>query len=290
MKKLYGDNLISKIRSCPAPIMVLLLIISYFFANAYYMIIIGEEVSYQAIQAYSEVGLNYNLNPLGIGIIYTIIAPCIYTIIIEILRSITYSIITARGFAQINKSDYSFRFRYTFIIANIIIGILSIGYFFTQKYNGVYTGTIAFYSGIANNLNESITNPYYAIQTHCLPFIVRSIMILCFSDDLMRRFIPHSLHKKVFALFMEIYLSISGIYLIIQTMNAFVLHTTTDVYVIAAFCVDWAAKIIITGIYLLYYFKVLNKKVEVVSNEINITFNENEEQKKDDNIYDDFNF
>ena len=281
MKKIFSDDIVSKLRRMPSPVWVVFVIVSFFFANAYAYLIEGEYIATQLNLIYTEMGVNFNI--ITIGIVFSILEAALFTTIMEIIISLIYNTVAGRFRAEINRQDFKFRIRYLTIIINIIIGILSIGYFFTQKINGTYSGTIKLFGSIVNLIEAE--NPYYTIQVSILPFIVTSLLTLVFYDDFRKRYLHGRNQSALFSMFSKIYI---GIYLLIFIFDVFsnfliLEEVSYDIYTIIAYCLKGVA-IIIVGIFAFLYYKRINKESQ---NQIPVN---NESHNTNTNIFDDFGF
>ena len=283
MKKIFSDEIVSKLRRIPSPVWVICVIFSFFFANAYAYLIEGEYIAIQLNTIYTEMGISFNI--VTIGIVFSIIEAAIFTAVSEIIISLIYNTVAGRFRAEINRQDFKFRIRYLIIIINLIIGIFSIGYFFTQKINGIYTGKIELFGSIANIIEAE--NPYYTIQSSILPFIVTSFLAFIFYDDFRKRYVHGRNQTALFSMFLKIYIGIYVLIFVFDIFSNFLIleEVVYDVYTIIAYCLKGVA-IIIVGILSYLYYKRLDKDTKTNIN-TNVT---NESNNSNTNIFDDFGF
>lgn len=281
MKVLFSDNTVSKIRRIPSPIWVVFVIISFFFANAYIYLLEGEYMANQVCAIYAEMGLN--VNNVTMGILVVLLESALSAIIAEVIIAIVYNVAASRHNISLNRQDFKFRLRYMLIISNLIIGILSIGYFFTQAKNNVYTGTITLFKDTVNMLE--FTNPYYNIQSSVLPFIVYSLVLFAFYDDFKTRYVAPRNQANLFANAVKIFIGINLLLFLWNVFQNFLIieNQEQDIYIIIAYCLKGVSIIAISILAYFYY-----KKLKKISDE-QIFATENTSNHKD-NIYDDFGF
>lgn len=281
MKALFSDNVVSKIRRIPSSVWIVFLIISFFFANAYSYILEGEAMAKQLCTIYAEMGTN--VNNVTIGVLIIIFASALGAVIAEIAIALVYRFAISRHYVSINSQDFKFRIRYMLIISNLIIGVLSIGYFFTQTADNVYTGSISLFKDKVNLLE--FKNPYFSIQNTVLPFIVYSIMLFVFYDDFKSRYVDPRNQANLFANTLKLFVGIYLLSFVFSLFNSFLLvdNQPQDVYTIIAYCLKGVSIMAISVVAYLYY-----KKLKRISDEQIFTTENSSNQT--DNIYDDFGF
>lgn len=287
MKKIFGDTIVSKLRNIPSFVWVILLFASFFFANAYSCLLNGEYFSYETISAYDKIsqqtGQDINLNPIAFGIIFSLAYCAINLVIFEIIIGFVYNTVAGRFRAQINRADFKFRLRYLMILSNVIVGILSIGYFFTQRYGGVYTGKITFFNGSVNLMIAD--NPYASIQSAILPFTVTTILLGIFYEDFRERYVPRRNQASLFSFGARIYFGVYIALLLISILRDFVLYKTEHtVYDIVGVCLDATIKIAL-AVVAFFNAKRLKKISDSDESEIHIHTDDG-----NDNIFGDYGF
>lgn len=284
MKKLFSDTVVSKLRVLPAPVWVLFVYVSFFFANAYQYLIYGEYVALATAEAYAELG--YNFNTSAVGIIMALLQPLVSLAVFEIVLGFTYGSVVGRFRANVNRSDYKFRARYLAILINLVVGVLSIGYFFTQTVDGVPTPDISLFAGFSNYLQAD--NPYYTIQSLSLSYVITSVFCVIFFEDFRVRFVPHQNQAPLFGMFASIYLGVYALVFAYDLLATFVLYTdvTVTTYDIVAYALRGGFTLLSAVGYYLYYRKLKNSSDDGVSFEIIPPDNSSGSEK----IFDDFDF
>lgn len=283
MKKLYSDTVISKLRAVPAVLWVIFLLVSFFFANAYEFLLSAEYYAHSFAEIYKEMGLT--VNTITVGILASVFEAAIYLAIFEILIAITYNLAAGRYRCQINRQDFKFRLRYFMIIVNLIIGVLSVGYFFTQRENGVINPHIVLFGDKINILNA--TNPYYTIQSSVLPFAVAAIMALVFFDDFRTRYVPKRNQTALFSRFAMIFIGINVLLFVWSLFSNFLLIKTTKPTTVAeiiAYSLQAASYVAAAVGYYFYYRKIKKEP------DIEFSINNDNDKGGSDKIYDDFGF
>ncbi len=284
MKKLFSDSVVSRLRSVPSFVWVIFVIISFFFSRAYEFLLMGEYYAEILAEAYRELG--YSTNTVTVGVIFSLVEAAVYAVIFELILAIVYNWAVGRFRCQINRSDFKFRLRYFVILVNLVIGVLSIGYFFTQYENGVLTPNISLFSGKVNLLEAE--NPYYAIQSSVLPFVAAAIMAIFFFEDFRSRYVPPRNQPQLFTRFGMIFIGINLILFIYRLFQTFLLfkNSTATTPEIIAYSLEAFSYVAVGAAYYLYYRK-LKKDSE---NQIEITIDDSNDKGKKENIYDDFGF
>lgn len=284
MKKLFSDSVVSRLRSVPPFLWVIFVAISFFFSRAYEFLLMGEYYSEILAEAYKELG--YSVNTVTVGVTFSVVEALFYTVIFEALIAIVYNWAVGRFRCQINRPDFKFRLRYFVILVNTVIGILSIGYFFTQYENGVLTPDISLFTGKVNLLTAE--NPYYSIQSAVLPFLVAAVMTIFFFEDFRVRYVPPRNQPQLFTRFGMIFVGINLLIFVYRLFQAFLLvkdpapATTPETI---AYSLEAFSYVAVTVSYYLYYRK-LKKDIENIRFETEIT----DDKGKKENIYDDFGF
>ena len=287
MKKLFGDNLVSKLRGIPTFVWVFFVYVSFFFANAYEFLLNGEYAALYTASAYAELG--YSINTMTIGIVSSLLQPIVSVLLFEIILGITYNSIAGRYRARINRADYKFRARYLVILINLIVGILSIGYFFTQYVDGVLTPNISLFSGFNNAQNAE--NPYFTIQSNLLPFAVTAAFCVLFFDDFRKRFVPKQNQAALFSTFSMLFVGIYTLVFAFDLLSTFLFYekVTLQAYQIAAYATK-GGLLVLTGIAYFFYYRKLKKEKD---DDSSIEFFPPEDHPSDsgsEKIYDDFDF
>lgn len=284
MKKLFSDSVVSKLRVLPSFVWVIFVIISFFFARAYEFLLTGEYYAAVMEEAYKELG--YNINPVTAGVMFSIVEAIFYTVIFEILLAIVFNLVVGRFRCQINRSDFKFRLRYFIVIVNLIIGIISIGYFFTQYENGVINPNISLFSGKINILNAE--NPYYSIQSAVLPFAVSAIFAIFFFEDFRNRYVPPRNQPTLFIRFAMIFVGINVILFVYRIFQNFLFinnPSPATVTEIVAYSLEAFSYVAASVIYYFYYRK-LKKELD----NIHFDIPSSDDKNKNENIFDDFGF
>lgn len=284
MKKLFSDSVVSKLRVLPSFVWVIFVIISFFFARAYEFLLTGEYYAAVMEEAYKELG--YNINPVTAGVMFSIVEAIFYTIIFEILLAIVFNLVVGRFRCQINRSDFKFRLRYFIVIVNLIIGILSIGYFFTQYENGVISPNISLFSGKINILTAE--NPYYSIQSAVLPFAVSAVLAIFFFEDFRNRYVPPRNQPTLFIRFAMIFVGINVILFVYRIFQNFLFinnPSPATVTEIVAYSLEAFSYVAASVIYYFYYRK-LKKELD----NIHFDIPSSDDKNKNENIFDDFGF
>jgi len=262
MKFLFQDKIIGKINKIPTFFWFLLLAAAEFFADAYSSLFSAKtnvaEMAAQYENLFSEAELTLN-QPVIIAIA-CVFSALISALICELLIRVAFAVV--RRFAlNVQKNDFCFRVRLVIIIADVILGLIGIIYFFYPSVMGLLKALF------------EVTVP--------------ALLLGWFYEDFRERFVPRQNQARVFSLVAEIYL---GIYFALRAMDLILtlgfyrtaLSTLDTVAVIAAPVVVLA----LGGVAILWYFRL--KKISSVPEEP--TIDENDEKPKDDTIFKDFGF
>lgn len=293
MKTIFSDTVIAKMRKLPAFGWVFVLFCTFFFASAYEFLLIGEYTAFEIVAVYDDYfsatgQVAPNINGLTIGIIASLFEAGVLLLIFEIIISFAHNLVLRKFCAQINRSDFKFRLRFAMIIANIIIGILSIGYFFTQKIDGQYSGQIELFGNVVNYIIAD--NPYYTIQSSILPFAVYSLIFGWFYEDFRSRYVPKRNQANLFSFVASIYVGVNLALCLVYFIYDFaILKGAYSTIQLVASCCEIAI-IVIIGILAMLNYKRLKKistEPEFIFNDENIN-NDNQHTQK--NIFDDFGF
>lgn len=289
MKKLFGDSVVSKLRVLPPFVWGLFVYVSFFLAGAYEYVLTGAQAGEYVAQAYAQMGYPSTFNTVTIGVFAAIFSPLFSYVIFEFIIAVIFNSVAGRYRCQINKADFKFRIRYLVLIINTIIGILSIGYFFTQKVNGVLTPKFNLFTELSSA--ETFENAYYSIQSAVLPFAVTAGFCLWFFEDFRKRFVPSRNQAPLFSMFAMIFIGIYVAIFLIGVLQTFLLYsnvsfTKTD---ILSYSLEGGVLALAIIGYFVYYLKL--KKNEKDDGNNNFTFRvvETEEQPSE-KIFDDFNF
>jgi hypothetical protein len=282
MKYLFSDGIVAKLRKIPAGVWVIFVILSFFFADAYGLLLSGEYYAATAKASYAQ--YDVSVNETTLGIFFALAEAALYALFFEIICNISYNLAVGRFRVALNRADFRFRLRYLLVIANTIIGILSIGYFFTQSINGVYTGKITLFGDVINMI--AAENPYYEIQNAVMPFFVMSVAIGLFYEDFRVRFVPKRNQEKIFAYFAKFYIGIYLALLVLDVVYNFLLLTNVqhDTVEVISYCVNLAVKV---GIAVWAY--VNDRRLAKISNEPDDEI-KTDDDHHDKNIYSDFGF
>lgn len=284
MKKLFSDSVVAKLRTVPAFGWVFFVFVSFFFSRAYEYLIMGEYVATMYADAYSELG--FQINTAFIGIFASLFSAALSTLVFEVIVYFVYGLVVGRYRSNINKKDFAFRVRYFICIVNLLIGVLSIGYFFTQSINGVATPHIRFYGEIVNYRDAE--NPYYLIQSSTLPFLLTAILSLFFFEDFRKRFVPTRNQAALFVNFSLIFVGVSILLFGVELIQTFLLFKDSDVTTVGviSYSLEGGSYLLVLIAYFLYY-----RRLKKISNDPDdpITIVP-DDSSHHGNIYDDFGF
>ncbi len=261
MKFLLKDQTVAKFRKLNKWIWYLFLAASFFISDAYLLI----EDSKITAQSYLDMLGGQNLiaiSTTAMVITSCIFIPIIYTVFAEIIMNFCYNIVARRFLMALNADDFTFRARLVLILSNIIIGVISVTYFFAPKAIGIISSII--------------------------DFAVPTLLFACFYEDFRTRYLPKRNHYRVFAYVAKIYLGISVIFSFLSFINNIVnLNVEKSVLDTIAYSIDLGIKLIVAGLAYLYAKRLKIKSEEPEDNDIFII---KEEPKKNDTVFKDFNF
>lgn len=290
MKKLFGDSVVSKLRTVPAFCWVFFVFATFFFAHAYEYLVLGE---YSA-SLYAKLAEQYSftVNTAFFGIFTSLLSAGMQTLIFEVVVFIVYGLVAGRYRCNINKKDFAFRIRYFMVLVNLLIGILSIGFFFTQRINGVAAPHMTFFGEIVNYIDAE--NPYYLIQNSFLPFLLTATLAVFFFEDFRKRFVPLKNQTPLFINFALIYVGVSIILFAIDLIRTFVAFRGEAELTLMgkiAYGVEGGSYLLVVVGYVLYYLHLKKiTKNDDTHDDDNITFVVDNATPDDGNIYDDFGF
>lgn len=289
MKTLFSDTVVSKLRKIPTFGWVFFVFVSFFFAFCYEYLLIGEYTTSTMFSMYDEVlgeaNLLESISPVSIasiGVIASLFEAAMATVIFELILILAYNVCVGRFRAQINRPDFKFRIRYAIIIANTIIGILSIGYFFTQKINGEYVGALTLFGDVVNYVQAD--NPYYTIQSSFLPFAVYTLVFGFFYEDFRKRYVLQRNQAKLFNFVAIIFVGISLVVSIVSFFVYFGESTSSTINIVAS-CLEIGTKLLL-GVGALLNSRRLKKISDTPV--VNVYDTTNDHVQK--NIFDDFGF
>ncbi len=283
MNKLYSDKVVAKLRAVPVAVWVLLLLVSFYFAHAYELLLTAEYYAFTVGEVYQELGIN--VNAVTVGVLFSILEAAVYLVVFEILIAITYNLAAGRFRCQINRQDFKFRLRYFMLVLNLIIGVCSVGYFFTQYENGVINPHIVLFGDKVNILTA--TNPYYSIQNSVLPFTVAAVMALLFFEDFRSRYVPKRNQTALFSRFAMIFIGINVLFFVYQLFSDFLIVKNPNpatVPEIIAYSLEAASYVAASVGYYFYYLKIKKEP------DVEFIINDDNDKGGSDKIYDDFGF
>ena len=286
MKKLFSDNVVSRLRVLPSAVWVLFTFMTFFFSRAYELLVTGEYVMSLYVDILVEAGLSAKAGVVY-GVFVSIGSALIETLIFELILHIAYGVLAGRYRAEINKSDFKFRLRYLMIVINLVIGILAIGYFFTQTVNGVHVPQFSLYKNGFVNLVDA-ENPYYLVQDACMPILVVTLLVMAFYEDFRKRYVPKRNQAKLFAWYGILYVGVEVILYVINLVRALLqANVTFGLYDILSYSLEAGAFVLI-GVVYFFYWRKLKKEEDII--EPTITFPDEDSGGTDGNIFNDFGF
>lgn len=260
LKFLLKDEIIAKLRKIPKAVWYFILALSFFGRDSYTII---EEGRLTAKNYLAALGENMpNFNDRAFIIIACITIPLVYTLFAEIIMNIIYNILTRRFVMAINKEDFTFRVRITLIVSNIIIGIISIIYYFAPQ-------SMLVISAVFN-------------------FAVPTLLFAWFYEDFRVRYVPkmhqYSLMNYVAKIYLGVVTAFSALSFIYYMFMIDIDKTTLD---IVAYSLDLGIKLIFVLLAYLYGKRLYKQSKEPEDNNLFIV---KEQPKADSNVFKDFNF
>ena len=261
MKTLFKDEIIAKLRKLPTFVWYLFYAVSFFFRDAAALLGEGKTITESYRAAFEEIGMT-GVNFQAMSIVIIIFAAIIATAIFELILWLAHSIIQRRFPIVINRNDFRYRVRLVFIISNIILGIIGIPNFFTDK-------TVGILGAIFN-------------------FAVPAMLLIWFYEDFRVRYVPkarqHSLFRFVAMIYIGIYLALSVINLI---RGLVMFSATMSALDTVALCLD---TVVIAAVAVVAYFDYRRLSKIALEPEDNDLFIKKEEKPNDDNIFKDLGF
>lgn len=250
----------AKFRKLPKAVWYFILALTFFVRDSYSIMQDGKITAQNYIETLGEDFLKLNSN--AFVIIACIFIPLFYTFFAEVIMTFVYNTLSRRFVMAINKEDFTFRTRITLIVANIILGVIGISYYFVPQAIGVI-------SAVFN-------------------FAVPSLLFAWFYEDFRVRYLPKKFHYRVMSYIAKIYLGVVTTFSVISFIYfMFMIDVDKTVLDIIAYSIDVVIKLLF--VLLAYmYGKLLIKQSE--KPEDNNLFIRKEEPKVDNTVFKDFNF
>ena len=259
MKVLFQDSVVSKLKKIPTFVWFLLLVAAEFAASAYVTLNNADYMANEYAQVLADSGVTFSATVFTV--VFCVFTPLIQAALCELLMRVAYAVV--RRFAiGADKIDFCFRIRLVVILADLILGLIGILYFFFPVVTDVMTAVF-----------------------ECS---VLGLLLAWFYEDFRARFVPRKLHARAFSFVSKIYL---GIYLAIGVLNllyslVFYLDQLTALD-LTAIIVSPSVVLLLGGLAFLNYVR-LKKISSEPDDELHI--DDNEEKPKDDTIFKDFGF
>lgn len=261
MKFLLKDESVAKLRKLPKWIWYIIFAVSFFLRDTYVLI----EQSKLTAQNYLEYlgGESIiNFGSTALIVFSCIFAPAIYTLFAEIIMNFCYNVLGRRFVMALNSDDFTFRTRLILILSNLIIGVISVVYYFMPSSIGIISSIIDF--GIPTLL-FGIFYEYFRVM-----------------------YLPKRNHFRVFSyvakIYLGIFLAMSLFSFMLYMLSVDVERTTLDT---VAYSLDLGIKLIFVLLGYLYAKRLKIKSQEPEDNDIFIV---KDEPKQDDTVFKDFNF
>lgn len=261
MKTLYKDEVIAKLRKLPTFVWYIIFAASYFFREAWSLTANAKATTEAYLAQFAELGIT-GINGTGITVMVSIFSVIIAVVIYEIIFWLAHSILSRRFVLAINRNDFSFRLRLLMIISNIILGLVGITYFFTDKAT--------------------------AILTAIFDYSVPTLLLGWFYEDFRVRYVPKRNHAKLFAFVSKIYIGIYFVFSAFYLIFNLTFYTNLTVIEIVSLCVDTVI-VVVTAVMAYFNYRRLVKIADGPEDN-DLFISKEEDNKKDDNIFKDFGF
>lgn len=216
MKKLFGDGAIAKLRAIPAWLWVVAEWLAIYFANLYTLLVNSEQMAAETkrtlLDAANEGVELVEVNEVALGILLSALSALFILAAVELLTGLAHNVARNKFGCGISRADFKFRVRHFVILTHLAIGVLSIGYFFTNVKNGAAVPLIKLFDGTPL-LSDGYENPYFQIQSSVLPFLATVVAFAPFYDDFRARYAPPRAQAPLFREFATIFIGIHvGLY------------------------------------------------------------------------------
>lgn len=251
--KLYSEEVVSKLKKIPLFVWYLFFGLSSAFASLYALYIAGPEYIKVFNELFTEYFANANMKAF-IGMVY-FLTVVFDVIIFEVIGYFVYSIIVKRFLIEVSMRDFVFRLRMTMIIAYLIIGIISVIYFFLPSIQLITTAI----------LNTSVQN----------------VLLTFFFFEICRKFIASGLAHKAYLYVAKLYLTIAIVFSLVNLFSLFILDENVSVVEYIAFIIRLVVNLA-TILLVNYHYNKL-KSIPPPENMI-------EQAPEDDIVFKDFDF
>ncbi len=144
IKALLSDKVIINLKKAPNFVWYIVFAVSAFFADAYSVITTSSALVGEMQKMYAEQGMY--ISTIGFIIFISIITPIIGTLVFEIIARFCFTAVHQRfGIgSQVSKNDAVFRIRLVMIVANLVLGIVGISYFFYKPMIPFFVAVVDF--------------------------------------------------------------------------------------------------------------------------------------------------
>jgi len=261
LKFLLKDERVAKFRKLSKWVWYIILAVSFFLRDTYILIEQGKITAQSYLEYLGGENL-INFGSTALIVFSCIFAPAIYTLFAEIIMNFCYNILARRFVMAINAEDFTFRVRLTLILSNLLIGIISVVYYFVPS---------------------SIV-----IIASVIDFAIPALLFGLFYEDFRIKYIPKKNHYRVFSYVAKIYL---GIFLVMSLFSFMYYMLSVNIernnLDTIAYSLDLGIKLIFVLIGYLYAKRLHVKSQEPEDNDIFII---KDEPKQEENVYKDFHF
>lgn len=241
MKFLFRDNVVAKLKKLPDFGWMCLLYVTFFFRDAYSLVgNLSAEADSLAAQV-AEMGMVVNTK--AVMVVSSLIYPLIVTVIFELLIMAVYSLLARRFYiVSINRKDFAFRIRIVIILANLILGLIGIFYFFFAETRAILPAIFE-----------------YSVQT---------ALLVWFYEQFRRSMLPKRIHAVFFMYIARIYV---GIYLLIgafQLITGLVSVPTPQGLELASLILWFLIPALSAVLGVIYYKRLVKISLETEDNDI----------------------
>lgn len=258
MKLLFKDGFVAKLKKLPDWGWMFLLYVTFFFRDAYSLVgNLSAEAEGLAAQ-FAEMGMVVNAKAMMV--VSALIYPLIVTALFELLMMAVYSLLARRFYiVSVNRKDFVFRVRIVIIVANLILGLIGIFYFFFEETRLILPAIFE-----------------YSVQT---------ALLVLFYEQFRKFMLPKRMHATFFMYIARIYV---GIYLLIgafQLITGLVSAPLPQGTELASIILWFLIPAISAALALFYYKKLVKISSEDEDNDLFIR-----KEEDDNNIFKDLGF
>ena len=254
----------------PTVVWVFLLAATFFFARAYEFIVDAKTIAATMAQSYSEMFANAGVDSFDENRFYTIMivfsaiaTAFIYTGVFELFMRIVHSVALRRYAAVCNVSDFTFRLRLVMIVANIILGIIGIFYFFFPKVSDLLTAIFR-----------------YAVPTVCFAL---------FYDDFRRKYVPKRNVQKLFVFVARIYIIVYLAISLFTSVYELALYSSTLGVLAIIALVTYPTMVGLSAV-AAYIYSARLKKISLEDEDNELFIKKEETPDRNDDVFKDLGF